>query len=360
MQKYNLIYCSLFAVFFLYACKKKVPETLTAFSMSDTMMQKCEFHTAQKQQVKNEIRFFGKITADNNKTAQVFPIVSGIVKSIYVELGDYVRQGQVLASIQSGEVASFEKEKLDAVNEVAVAEKNLQVAKELFAGKLNSEKDVIIAQKELEKAKAELNRIHEVFSIYSLKNGSIFNITAPISGFVISRKLNQNELIRSDIAEPVFSIAEINEVWALVNINESDIAKIHVGQEVMIKTLSFPDSPYTGKIDKIFNAIDPETKSMKARVKIPNKDFKLKPEMSCTVSVQLLENTEKIAIPSSSVIFDKSKYWVMVFHDRKNIETRKVEIYREAGEITYIHNGLSDGEKIISKNGILVYDAIND
>lgn len=344
----------------MYACKKKIPETSTAFSMSETMMQKCEFYTAQKQQVKTEIRFFGKITADNNKTAQVFSVVSGVVKNIYAELGDYVKQGQVLASIQSGEVASFEKEKLDAMNDVAVAEKNLQVAKELFAGKLNSEKDVIIAQKELEKAKAELNRINEVYSIYSLKNGSIFNITAPMSGFVISKKVNQNELIRSDITEPLFSIAEINEVWALVNIHESDIAKIHVGQEVSIKTLAFPDVVYTGKIDKIFNAIDPETKSMKARVKIPNKDLKLKPEMSCTVSIQLLENHEKIAVPSSAIIFDKSKYWVMVFHDRKNIETRKVEIYREAGDITYIKSGLNEGEQVISKNGILIYDAIND
>lgn len=354
------MYVILLAVLFMYACKKKIPETATAFSMSETMIQKCEFYTAQKQQVKNEIRFFGKITADNNKTAQVFSVVNGVVKNIYAELGDYVEQGQVLASVQSGEVASFEKERLNAISDVAVAEKNLQVAKELFAGKLNSEKDVIVAQKELEKAKAELNRINEIYSIYSLKNGSVFNITAPISGFVISKKLNQNELIRSDIAEPVFSIAEINEVWVLVNIHESDIAKIHVGQEVSIKTLAFPDTLYTGRIDKIFNAIDPETKSMKARVKIPNKDLKLKPEMSSTVSVQLLENHQKIVVPSSAIIFDKNRYWVMVFHDRKNIETRKVEIYREAGDLTYIKSGLNEGEKVISKNGILIYDAIND
>lgn len=360
MQKHTFIYFLLFTALFFWACKKRVSETLTTFSMSDTMMEKCQFYTTQKQQVKNEIRFFGKITSDNNKTAQVFPIVSGVVKNIYVELGDYVKQGQVLASIQSREVASFEKERLDAVNDVALAEKNLQVARELFAGKLNSEKDVLAAEKELEKAKTELNRVNEIYSIYNLKNGSIFNITAPISGFVISRRLNQNELIRSDISEPVFSIAEINEVWALVNINESDIGKIQLGQEVVIKTLAFPDNPCKGKIDKIFNAIDPQTKSMKARVKIPNSDFKLKPEMSCIISVQLLENHQKIVIPSSAVIFDKSKHWVMVFHDRKNIETRKIEIYREAGDITYIKSGLNEGEKIISKNGILIYDALND
>ncbi|MEZ4890891.1 MAG: hypothetical protein R2779_10205 [Crocinitomicaceae bacterium] len=71
-------------------------------------------------------------------------------------------QGDVLATIQSGEIASFQKEKLDAINDVAIAEKNLQVAKDLFAGNLNSIKDVKQAETELEKAKAELLRINEI------------------------------------------------------------------------------------------------------------------------------------------------------------------------------------------------------
>ena len=99
---------------------------------------------------------------------------------------------------------------------------------------------------------------------------------------------------------------------------------------------------------------------MKVRVKIPNSDLKLKPEMHCTVSVSFSENKKMIAIPSSAVIFDKSKYWVMVFKDKHNIETRRVDIYRQLGEITYIKSGLEEGETVISKNGLLIYDAIND
>lgn len=339
---------------------KQAEETATAFSMSEAMMAKCEFFETKNEVVKNEIRLFGKITADNSKMAQVYPIVSGIVKSINVELGDYVNQGQVLASIQSSEVASFHKEKLDAVNDVAIAEKNLQVAKDLFAGKLNSEKDVAAAERELEKAKAELARINEIYSIYSLKGGSMFNVTAPISGFVVTKKINQNEQIKLDNSEPVFSIADINEVWALANVNESDIAKIQVGYDVTVNTLAFPDIPFKGKIDKIFNAIDPETKSMKVRIKIPNADLKLKPEMNCTVAVNYFENQSMITVPSSAVIFDKSKYWIMVFKDKYNIETRKVEIFQQLGEITYIKTGLKEGETIISTNGLLIYDALND
>lgn len=351
----------LLLVLLFSSCKDKQQEPeAVVFSMSDTMMAKCSFSLAEKKPVMNEIRLFGKITADNNKQAQVYPIVSGIVKKIQVELGDYVKQGQVLASIQSSEVASFQKQKLDAINDVAIAEKNLQVIKDLFEGKLSTEKDVSAAERELEKAKAELSRINEVYSIYNLRAGSIFNVTAPISGFVVTKNINQNELLRPDNSEPVFSIAEINEVWALANVNETDISKIYVGYAVTVNTLAFPDRPYHAKIDKIFNAIDPETKSMKVRVKIPNPNFQLKPEMNCNVIVQYAENKDLVSVPSSSIIFDKGKYWVMVFKDRMNVETRRVEIYRQLGDTTYLKNGLDAGENVISGNGILIYDALND
>ena len=323
-------------------------------------MNRCKFEKAKKEKVVNEIRLFGKITADNNKMAQVYPIVGGVVTAINIELGDYVHQGQVLATIQSTEVAQFRKEKLDAINGIAIAEKNLQVANDLFAGRLNSEKDVAVAEKELENARAEQDRINDIYKIYKLKSGSLYNITAPISGFIITKRINQNEQLPSDMSEPLFAIAEINEIWALANVNESEISKIQVGYDVEVKTLAFPDQVYRGKIDKVFNAIDPETKSMKARVKIPNTDFRLKPEMNCTVGVLFTENQEMIALPSSAIIFDKSKYWVMIFKDKHNIETRQVSIYHQLGETTYVKRGVKEGEDVITQNGLLVYDAIND
>ncbi len=340
--------------------KEKQEETVKAFTMSETMMKQCRFGKSEMSDVKNEIRLFGKMTANNNKVAQVNPVVSGVVKSINVGLGDYVRQGQALALIQSGEVAAFRKERLDAINDLAIAEKALQVARDLFEGKLNSEKDVAASERELEKAKAELERIDEIYSIYGLKDGSIYQVRAPINGFVISKNLTINEQLRMDQSEPLFTIAEINEIWAVANVNESDISKIEVGQEVVVHTLAFPDYEYNGQIEKIYNVIDPETKSMKIRVKIPNEDFKLKPEMNCTVEVRYAEPKQLVTVPSSAVIFDKSKYWVMVFRDRHNIETREVQPYRQLRQHTYISGGLQPGETVIVENGLLVYDALND
>lgn len=350
------------ALFLISACskEKKESEKASAFRLSDTMLAKCAFYNADTKEVKNELRLFGKIQADNNKQAQVYSIVGGNVIKINVELGDYVKKGQVLAVIRSGEVAAYERDRLDAYGNVAVAEKNLQTAKDLFKGKLSSEKDVIAAQRELERQQAELARINEVFSIYNLKKGSLYNITASMDGFIVQKDININEQIRADKSDVLFSIAEINEVWAMANVNESDIPRVKEGFDASVSTLSYPDEVYKGKIDKIFTEIDPDTKAMKVRVRIPNANYKLKPEMNATVNVAYSEHEQMIAVPSSSVIFDKSKNWVMIFKDRANIETRLVEVYRSMGDITYISSGLAKGDKVISKNGMLIYDALND
>jgi cobalt-zinc-cadmium efflux system membrane fusion protein len=364
MSYLKSIYILLFIIVIAVAsaCKNKpaTDKLRVAFSMSDTMMAKCQLSTAILEDVRTELKLFGKITPDNSKQVEVYPTMSGNVLSIPVELGDYVKQGQVLATVRSSEVADFQRQHLDAKADLALAEKNLQVSKDLFAGNINSEKDVIAAEKELQKAKAELSRINEVYNIYNLKDGSEYNITAPMSGFIVFKDVAQNEQLRADKSDAIFSIAQIEDVWVLANVNESDISKVSIGLGAEIKTISYPDITFTGKIDRIFNAIDPNTKAMKVLIKIPNKQLLLKPEMNATVTLRYAENKKMIAIPSSSVIFDKSKNWVMVFKDRTNVETRLVDVYHQLGLITYIQAGLKENEKVISRNGLMIYDALND
>lgn len=352
---------AIFGIFLVASCSpKKDAETEVKFRMSDTMMRKCKIDTVKSQNIQSEMRLFGKIEPDNNKMAQVYSILGGNVIRIDVELGDYVKKGQVLAVIRSTEVAEFQKDLLNAKSELTIAEKRLQVARELNSSKLNSDMDVKVAERELKSAELELARMNEVYGIYKLSSGSTFQIVAPISGFIVQKDINQNELLRPDNSNVLFSIAEINEMWVMAYVNESDISKVKLGYDAEVSTLSFPDEKYSGKIDKIFNTIDQETKAMKVRVRIPNADFKLKPDMNATIVVRNTEEQKMIAIPASAVIFDKSKNWVVVYRNRGDIETRKVEVDKTINGITYIKRGLEDGEKIISNNGILVYTAINE
>ena len=136
--------------------------------LSDTMLRKISIDTAKIQPLRSELTLVGRIIADENRVIEVFPLVGGNVESVKVELGDYVRKGQTLATIRSGEVADFERQNTQAEADLLLAEKNLRVAQDLFESKLNSQREVIAAQKEVERAQAEVNRIKEVYRIYGV------------------------------------------------------------------------------------------------------------------------------------------------------------------------------------------------
>jgi cobalt-zinc-cadmium efflux system membrane fusion protein len=344
-------------------CDKKkevTDEPAKKFVMSQMMQKECTYANATTQNALNEIRLFGKVSAENNNISQVFPAVGGSVISIKAELGDYVQQGQLLASIRSSEVAGYQSQTSDAEANVSIAERNLQSVKDLFDGKLASEKELVMAQKELDKARAERGRMGEVNSIYKLKAGSVYNMYAPISGYIVYKDISPNEMLSINRDEAVFTVAKLDHVWVLANVNESDLGKIKQGQDVNVRTIAYPDKDIKGKIDKIFNVIDPNTRAAKALIKVPNSDVSLKPEMNATVTVRYKDDQKFVAVPSAAVVFDKSKNFVMVYNSKDDVETREVTVYRALGDTTYLSSGLKEGEKVIVKGNLLIYDAIND
>ena len=363
LNKKNPVFVLLIGTLSLFiSCKKEEEnhETKQTFVMSDKMLSTTKTATAQLQPLKNQLNFYGKITTDNNKFIEIFPVVGGNVIKVNVELGDYVQKGQLLATIRSTEVAGYEKELDDAKNDLLVAKNNYKVAKELFEGKLNTDQEVIEAKGEVEKAESQLNRIKQTYQIYNIKMGAIYEVRAPLNGFIIQKTINEGMLLRSDKTDNIFDIAEITNVWAIANINEADISQVNMGNDAEITTLSYPDKKFYGKVDKIYNIIDPETKAMKARVKLENKDFLLKPEMRANIKISYTENQQMIAVPSDAIVFDRSKNFVLIFKDKNNIQTRQVEVFRQIGNITYISSGLDVGEKVLTTNQLLIYDALND
>jgi cobalt-zinc-cadmium efflux system membrane fusion protein len=332
----------------------------STFVISDTMLTQIALSKATMQPVKAQIKLIGKVVADDNKLVEVFPLVGGYVTTVNVELGDYVKKGQILAIIRSSEVADFERQLIDAQSDLLVAQKNQKIAEDLFSGKLTSEKDVLAARKEVERAQAELDRINEVFQIYGITKKAEYELRAPISGFVVEKRINRDMQLRSDKGDYVFTIAEISDVWVNANVYETDISKVYEGMEAEVKTISYPDTIFHGDINKIYNMLDPVSKTMKVRIRLPNSAYMLKPEMNATVTLKYSEKNERIALPSSAIIFDKSKNYVMVFHDKFNIETREVQLDKQVGDTTYLIKGLSVGEEVISKNQLLIYDALND
>jgi cobalt-zinc-cadmium efflux system membrane fusion protein len=347
----------------LYGCQNHPSDDSAlnkTFVLSDTMLKRIELSSVHKEPVKTSLKLIGKITPDEDKLVEIYPLVGGNVMEVNVELGDYVEKGKVLAVIRSGEVADYERQMIDAQSDVIVAQKNLKIAEDLYESKLNSDKDVIGAHKELEKAVARQQQLEEIFRIYGLGHKSEYIIKAPISGFVIEKSINRDMQLRSDKADNIFTIAQINDVWVTAFVYETDISIIKTGMTAYVQTLSYPDKIFEGKVDRIFNILDPETKTMKARIKLKNPDYALKPEMNATITLRYKEEKEMLAIPSSSIIFDMNKNYVVVFKDKFNIGIREVEVYKEHNGTSYIRSGLEENEIVISKNQLFIYDALND
>ena len=212
--------------------KDEEPARDQGFTVTDTMMKRIVIDTVKSERVKGTITLNAKITAEEDKYVEVFPLVGGNVTSVNVESGDYVKKGDVLAVIHSGEVADMERQLTESQGDVAQARKNLEVQKDLYNAKLSSDRDLLTAQKELQKMEANLTRTEELFKIYNTGKKSDYIVTAPITGFIIDKKINHDMLLRSDNAQNIFTIAQIDEVWVVANVYESDISRITEGMVI--------------------------------------------------------------------------------------------------------------------------------
>jgi cobalt-zinc-cadmium efflux system membrane fusion protein len=363
--KVNGIVILFMLTFILFSCGKESKNknesaSKTKFVLNDSMSAKLEFSTAAVETVKGQLTLNAKVSADENNVMDVFPLVGGHVREIYALLGQYVKKGDVLAVIFSSEIAEYDKEMKAAQQDLILAEKSLKNGQEMYQARLIAEKEILPLQYEVDKAKLAIRRLEETKKLYGTNDRSEYVVRAPMSGFIINKNISKDQQLRSDNGQSIYTIAEINEIWVLANVYESDISRIKVGQEASIEMISYPGEKIKGRIDKIYTVLDPETQTMKVRVTLPNGDYKYKPEMNSIVSIEFNEAREMTAIPSKAVIFDKSKHFVMVYKDKNNIETREVKVYKSVGDRSYIEEGLSNGENVISKEQLFIYDAIND
>lgn len=340
--------------------KKETDDTTEAFVLNDSMAKKIELSTVKPEVVEDELKLTAKVEYNQDKVVDILPFVNGRVTNVNVELGDFVSKGQTLAYVLSGDVSETDRAVLVAQGNLASAQRKYDASNDMLKSGLLSEKDLIQIKAEYEIAQAELKKAKELSSIYGSKSPGLFEIKAPVSGCIVKKNMTDNMEIRLENAEPLFTICDLSVVWVMANVYETDIQKIKVGYNADISTIAYPDSIIKGKVDKLFNVLDPENKVMKARITLNNPDYLLKPQMFAKVLLKYNEEKQMLSIPASAVIFDKSKSFVMVYKDNAHIDTREITIYKSNSQKTYIESGLKEGEKIISKYQLLVYDAIND
>lgn len=363
MKTVKLIF-SVLIVASMMSCTKKNEITKsesTDLELSEHTKREFSIAPAVTENVQNTLVLTGKVIPFEERQVKVSPLVDGIIEKLSVKLGDYVQKGQVLAVVHSSDVADLESQTISSRSDLISAQKNLQVQQDLFKAGLASEKDVTLAENEVIKQKAALNRANDVSNIYGVKN-SFYTLKSPISGYVteFNHAISEKMAFHEGETGAFFTVANLSEVQIVANVYESDIAKVKLGYPVKVTLIAYPDKVFTGKIDKISNVIDPETRTMNVRINLNNPDNQLKPEMFAQVTVDFNQNKKMVSIPAEAVIFDKNKNFVVVYKDTKNVSAREIQIAQTTNGKSFIFKGLQAGEQVMLKNQLMIYNALSN
>lgn len=349
----------------LFSCKRKHTEAAKdeRVCVTDSMAKIITIDTATLSTVGNELKLSGEINFDDKKVSKVYPFSSGQVLQVNVSVGDRVSKGQTLAIIKSADVSGNYSDLSTAGNDVAIAKKKMDNQESLFKNGIASEREYIEAKENYQKAVTTASKLKNQIQINgggrTSANGT-YIITAPISGYVVEKKINQGGFIRSDANENLFIVGDITDIWVLANVYETDIAKVKVGYTAAVTTLAYPASTFYGKVDEISNILDPVTKVMKIRVKLPNDKGMLKPEMFANIIVTNKEGMKAIAISGKAIVSENGKNYVIIYKDKCDLKVQEVEILKAVADRVFIKRGLQQGDKVITGNQILLFKALTE
>lgn len=329
--------------------------------ISDSLSKMITIDTVRVLPIGDQLKLSGEIGYDENSVVKVFPNSSGQVLKVAVSFGDYVHKGQTLAIIKSADVAGNYSDLASAESDVKIAKRQYDNAKSLYESGISSQREYEEAKENFDKATAVANKIESMIRINGgghTNAGGTYTIVAPANGYIVEKKIADGAFIRSDMADNLFTISELKNVWVWANVYETDIAKVKQGYLAQVTTLAYPDKVFIGTVDKVNDLIDPANKSLRVRISLHNDSLLLKPEMFANVVIVNKEAKTALAIPSTAVVTDNGRNFAVVYNSNFDVKVKPIQVLKVEGNTTYIADGLEPGEKLISQNQLLVYDAI--
>ncbi|MGI4727879.1 MAG: efflux RND transporter periplasmic adaptor subunit [Janthinobacterium lividum] len=349
----------------LVSCKQKKEETVQKKSVciTDSLAKIISIDTAKTTNMQDELTLSGEVSFDDNRVVKVFPFSSGQVTDVRVSLGDRVSKGQVLAIMRSADVAGNYTDLTATQSDLSIAKRQLAQTEYLYKNGISSERDYTEAKENYNKAVASNTKIQEQLSINGRGNTSAngqYVIKAPEGGYIVEKAVTSGSFIRSDNAASMFTISDMKDVWIWANVFESDISKVKNGYAAKVSTLAYPGKVFQGKVNEISSVLDPDNKVMKVKITLPNPAMLLKPEMFTSVVVTNNESTQSVTVPASSIIFNDSKNYVVIYLSKCSMQVREVNVIKTVNNVSYISSGLKPGEMLVSKNQLLLYDALTE
>ena len=294
------------------------------------------------------------IVADASKTAVVNARSPGVIRSFKADLGTRVTKGGPLAVIDSPNVAADRADLQSARARVESREAAYEREESLHEKGISALKDVQIAKQELEEAKAELAAAEAAVRLVgsgSEQSGS-YTLLSPISGTVTGRHFNVGTLV--DQEETIFEIMDTSSLWAEIDIPEVHAGEVSVGQTVTLEIEGNPPTSYEGKIQYVAPQVDPQTRTVRARAAIANKDGRLRANTYARARFSHPLVIGAVIIPRDAVQDAKGVQLVFVPVAVDEYETRRIRAASFDDQVVAVTSGLAAGESVVTTGSFLL------
>jgi len=294
------------------------------------------------------------ITYDATKWAQVNARAAGVVREVKADVGTLVKAGAAIAIIESATVGADRSRLRAAASRASVAEANFKREKELQQQGIAAQKDVLAAQQELDAARAEQAAAGASLGVIGKGAGaSGYVVTAPIAGVVTKRNITIGHMVGSD-DQVLFEIVDTSSMRAEIEIPETELRRVRVGQEVVIVTDALPDSEFKGTLDYIAPEVDRETRTTKARAALANPDGALRANMFGRAQIALGGTEETVLVPRMAVQRVAEIDLVFVAVAVGEYEARRVKTGTREGDRVEVTAGLAPGEIVVTEGSFLL------
>ena len=309
----------------------------------------------------------GEISLNRDRMAHIVPRVSGIVQEVRSTLGDFVEKGEIMAILESRELADAKTEYLTATKHLKLAKSVFKREEKLWRKKVSSEQDYLTAERDYAETRITLQSCEQRLRILGFSEAGLkklssepiaeltrFAVRSPFSGRVIKKNIVLGEII-SDAVE-IFVVADLKTVWVDLDLFRNDADNIRKGQKVMI-TVSSQTQPIVAVIDYVAPLVDEKTRTTLARIVLDNQNEELRPGSFITAEIV----TKKIrsgVVVARDILQNVGGQTCVFIQDDHGFEPRPVTLGRTNEKEVVITSGLHPGEMVVAKNGFRLKAAL--
>jgi cobalt-zinc-cadmium efflux system membrane fusion protein len=307
-------------------------------------------------EVRETMRVPGRIEVDEARMARIGSPVAGRITDLDATVGQNVRRGQVLATLNSTDLSSAQLNFLREQSQRLQAMRAADRAEQLLKADVIGTAEVQRRQSELTQADAELNAARDQLKVLGMSEAAIkrladtgtitsrTQIVASVSGTVIERKITEGQMVQP--ADSVFLIADLSHVWIVADIPEQASGVARVGEPAAAEIAALPGQVLQGKLAFVSPTVNPETRTVRARMNLANADGLFKPAMLASMLISGKPQKRQV-VPAAAIVREENRDFLFVQTGGHAYQLRPVSVGAEHEGRRVLLDGLRDGEKIV-------------